>query len=568
MADSPAIANTALVISIVALLVTTTQLLSQIFSTAEGHRRCQPSVIGPWAMLTKRKWRWSSFRFETLVATPEITFGKFSLTDIIEQIEGGIRWQAAFDSPPDEAACWIPFIVALLRASTSNAELNDVGNIDTPHPHLSFPVTPTAKMLTKPTLPVVYNRTRSWDFMPPDVVRPFASIRVFYLAIIALRMGMTWKRFEPEQGALEAEGNGHSLTSVLIRALGTVVRYTPSVMSNKGQFLVESYLQSPESLMAPEGSHVETSEADRMWFGILPGNTKILSKHYRNDFLIGDCDSVYAILDKMDPSRKASQALVKAAPSLLGFNDIIPMLAPWMRYKRTTVNIIPAVTYDTRSITSFSGPRAVFQSRLHTKAASNSSSISAESRYLVGCKPYTLPKLFAEGPLTSIDQRLTKIMTLRQQLANIQRDESIRRAKRIEFYDLLQDTYDLTTEYFKGDAYVYGAYPFYFDLVKTHLLRAVTVRERSKMDFHQDRGTTSEISDAEMSHVMSLYWDDVPYYQQEMQKKNYKNGDLVEEAWIVLIFRAILWSLAHDFDDHQKPLPARYYGSSSPVYIG
>ncbi|KAL8811282.1 MAG: hypothetical protein Q9200_001917 [Gallowayella weberi] len=283
MADSPAIANTALVISIIALLVTTAQLLSQIFSTAEGHRRCQPSVIGPWAKLTKRKWRWSSFRFETLVATPEIALGsadEYGKTLTMPELGN--------------------LLIALLstRYNASLIYANNVHDSDTP-PDLSYPLRFTAK---NSTLPILYNRTRSWDFMPPDVVRPFASTRITYLAIIALRMGMTWKRFEPEQGALEAEGNGHSLNSVVIRALGTVVRYTPSSTHTAKPFLVRSYLQSPESLMAPEGAHVETSEADRMWFGILPGNTCIFGPHYREDFLIGDCDSIYAILDNMDPS--------------------------------------------------------------------------------------------------------------------------------------------------------------------------------------------------------------------------------------------------------------------------
>ncbi|KAF2131801.1 hypothetical protein P153DRAFT_395103 [Dothidotthia symphoricarpi CBS 119687] len=44
----------ALVISVVALAVTANQLLAQLFSSADGYRRCAESVIGPWHVLRKR----------------------------------------------------------------------------------------------------------------------------------------------------------------------------------------------------------------------------------------------------------------------------------------------------------------------------------------------------------------------------------------------------------------------------------------------------------------------------------------------------------------------------------
>lgn len=62
----------AIVIAIIAFFVTVGQLLQAIFGTAEGYRNCQASVIGKWANDTKRKWRWSEFRFETRFKTPNI----------------------------------------------------------------------------------------------------------------------------------------------------------------------------------------------------------------------------------------------------------------------------------------------------------------------------------------------------------------------------------------------------------------------------------------------------------------------------------------------------------------
>jgi len=66
------VAVAALVISLVALLVTTQQLLVQIFASADGYRQCAASVIGIWHKRRKRVWKWSEFRFETQYVTPQI----------------------------------------------------------------------------------------------------------------------------------------------------------------------------------------------------------------------------------------------------------------------------------------------------------------------------------------------------------------------------------------------------------------------------------------------------------------------------------------------------------------
>lgn len=72
MSSELTVAEIALVISLIALVIACGRLTQQIFSTADGYRRCQESVIGPWAKKTRLVWRWSQFRFETKFTTPEI----------------------------------------------------------------------------------------------------------------------------------------------------------------------------------------------------------------------------------------------------------------------------------------------------------------------------------------------------------------------------------------------------------------------------------------------------------------------------------------------------------------
>ena len=69
MGAETSFAGIALVVSLIALIITLAQLLQQMFGTAERYRRCQESIIGPWARLRHREVRWSELRMETQFVT-------------------------------------------------------------------------------------------------------------------------------------------------------------------------------------------------------------------------------------------------------------------------------------------------------------------------------------------------------------------------------------------------------------------------------------------------------------------------------------------------------------------
>lgn len=66
------IAVVALVVSLIALIIAVLQLCQQLFGTAEGWRRCDFLVIGPWERLRRSQFRWDELRYETRYTTPEI----------------------------------------------------------------------------------------------------------------------------------------------------------------------------------------------------------------------------------------------------------------------------------------------------------------------------------------------------------------------------------------------------------------------------------------------------------------------------------------------------------------
>ena len=73
------VATAALVVALIAMLITTTQLIAQIIATAEGARKCSGSVLGPWYNSTRPNtqtvWKknWREGRLETRFTVPEIS---------------------------------------------------------------------------------------------------------------------------------------------------------------------------------------------------------------------------------------------------------------------------------------------------------------------------------------------------------------------------------------------------------------------------------------------------------------------------------------------------------------
>ena len=72
-------------------------------------------------------------------------------------------------------------------------------------------------------LPDVTIERRSWDFVPPEVVRPLAVVSISHIANLARRLSMIWRQFERLEGNLRAEGNGHTISSAAVRSMGTVL---------------------------------------------------------------------------------------------------------------------------------------------------------------------------------------------------------------------------------------------------------------------------------------------------------------------------------------------------------
>lgn len=135
------IAEVALVVSLIALFIASGQLLQQMFSTADGYRRCQDSVIGPWAKKTRLVWRWTQFRFETKFTTPEIVLyddraglemlkRSFTIKNAVDlkQVQLSMKWlgnaaSGNSNTPNNDAVTWLAFLHQLSRQEDARRDL-------------------------------------------------------------------------------------------------------------------------------------------------------------------------------------------------------------------------------------------------------------------------------------------------------------------------------------------------------------------------------------------------------------------------------------------------------------
>ncbi|KAF4554600.1 Hypothetical protein D9617_4g003550 [Elsinoe fawcettii] len=267
----------ALIIALIALTVSSGQLVQAIFGTANGYRRCQESVMGEWAAFTRLKWRWSLFSFETRFCTPH-----FSLENSVGNYPG----ISALFSPEkryDDTAVtyWLVEDDLGTHSAVHAQRPSSIGGLEPLFASLSMkrrrktqgeektrrssqlrrattPIVTWANFInamretlvpcdTRPTTPLSSRVSVSssienpvdnyasavavgvtqhvWDFLPADTLAPLATIRLGDLVAIGHRLGMKWQSIDLGSGVLQAQGSVGSFSSTLLRGLGVVLHF-------------------------------------------------------------------------------------------------------------------------------------------------------------------------------------------------------------------------------------------------------------------------------------------------------------------------------------------------------
>lgn len=236
---------TALLVSLVALVSTILQVLQQYFSSADGYRRCAESVMGLWAEGTHRKLRPNEFRVEVVFETPVIFLarpdnerGPISGREIYymdgsekscketrvlqpdAQEKADEQATARVRTADDERASWVSLLSTLQREEAESRAW------DASMLRKAPPPSPGGSLIKAPEYLLavgIQSKTRSWDFMPSSITRPYATSAICHLIEMMAMLGMYWKVFDQTVWNMRAEGNGFILTSTTVHGLGVMV---------------------------------------------------------------------------------------------------------------------------------------------------------------------------------------------------------------------------------------------------------------------------------------------------------------------------------------------------------
>jgi hypothetical protein len=207
--------------------------------------------MGPWSQGTHRRLRMYEFRVEVVFETPVIflahpdnkrgpiqgrdihyidgTPKSYKATKVLgydAQVEQDIQATARVHTADDERASWVTLLSTLQREEKESRKWDENMRIVPPPPSEAFGT------LKAPDVPQymlavgLQRKTRSWDFMPAQVTRPYATSAICHLVEMVAMLGMSWKVFDQTLWNLRAEGNGFILASTNVQGLGLMVVFT------------------------------------------------------------------------------------------------------------------------------------------------------------------------------------------------------------------------------------------------------------------------------------------------------------------------------------------------------
>lgn len=611
MSSADNLAVTALVISIVALLVALGQLLQQYFATADGYRRCQASVMGRWSERTRLRWRWRQFRFETLYTTPEIFISGFNMShegeilvlgdtvtrkltlappatiweqtlersttterkglpegdinDRLQNRKGSLhqsRRAAVFSPDPvhrhsDELVSWLPLLHWLHEATRASFE-----SVDIPNPSLPGERTPTS-LLTWRRYPALVMQERSWDFQPPDVIRPLAKTTVSAIAILARRMGMRWKDFRPEDGVMRAEGHSHIITSTVVRGLGLVLQYNYTGRSKRLARQSQWRAAVAGSVYKEqEEIYVATPGADRFGAGVIRGSRAFAVP----DFTIGTQQEIVTSLRTLDPTQICSTILKKVLKKDPEFTfpvaDLVALTSHVLCQTGSPLVQIPAPSDNVNGLTAGPLGRTIFTQTLDVYVRSKDGA-ALEGQEVDWTKA-------AVGRQTCWVLWQLKDLQARypEQLQSEDEYEDAWIVRRpLEYLEALKKINREVTNLLRKQLQDSGV--TYTGLLQSHLIAMVFGRglETSADDVSEDE--IAKVLLGTEGQIIGHYYSDLPKFIKVLKhgRSDKLDETLVVDLWMMMMFKAFCWGASHFFVPGER-VPIAYFGSQLPVYIG
>jgi hypothetical protein len=432
-----------------------------------------------------------------------------------------------------ELACWVLFLHWIQensQACVDNELLKREDPVEFPPPGIR--------------LPAVIFRERSWDFQPPDVIRPLAKTTLSDIAVIARRMGMRWKDFRPSDGILRAEGHSHTITSTVVRSLGLVLQYSYTGQNQRlrmAEVNLKRRLVTGSLLPEQEEIYIPRAMADRLGCGVLRSEPLLGLP----DLTISTQQEIVTSLSYLDRSGTSSVKLSKILKENPEFHfrvaDLVALTTPPARYHGSSLVQVPAPSDNVHGVTTSSIGRRAFRQCLEEYIVVHKGDVGIHTQQaLQVC--HDIGTKYAAWDHT--DEYSTQ-------------DESWIVTRDPRYLDeVLDHVYSLTTLLNSWEQH----HSFrYINMLGIHI----------RLAMFAEGGETSPLRNWGTDYKADVdgYFRLLPKIIEEMRKTGFHDRTMIVDAWVTMMLRAFCWGACHFFVPGER-VPIEYFGSQLPVYIG
>ncbi|CAD6446559.1 37b8fa0f-1443-4b7a-ac19-38ea7d2d8aec [Sclerotinia trifoliorum] len=557
----------ALIVSVVALLTTCLQVLQQYFSSAEGYRRCAESVMGPWSKGTKRKLNLKEIRVEVVFETPVIfiappdnkrgpienrpihymdgtpeSYAESRVLEPIAQSQKNKETIKQVHTADDERASWVTLLSSLEMNEHDSREWDKNFCLKKP---------PKGKATKNPEYELAVAlqvKTRSWDFVPSSITRPYATSAICHLVEMMALLGMYWKVFDQIQWNLRAEGNGFILTSTTVHGLGVMVTFS---VTGRSSF--------EENRVIPS-NHIKD-----LCFGTVPNifeDDDYLGKNPESQNVtleFGSPGDVDKTLESLGCTPEILRRYRKDHKHIFSVSfELIGMLGKVVRLRGSNFRMIPNPTQD------------FWLKKIGKKPSWNIITLMEifqdELEKLSKREDYN--ELHAIG---AVNKQLKDIISLicgnDEEPVTCSRENKIRNR---------QSEYDLTIE---ARERIHDALDdrtrFLLDLKQQTILKVVVAHISlvTKVLENPISPLNSIVAVHKEEPLLNYYFDRIlPQITTRDTDSHLLDRNEREERniiWVSLMFRMLCWFLLHDWNKDDKcGVPPDLKGSRMPVYVG
>ena len=452
----------------------------------------------------------------------------------------------------DDFASWLLLLDMLHRLQRSF--FHDAGHTDAQQ----FKGSHRSALTPCMSCPAVTFRTRSWDFMPPDIVRPFATSNMGDIIALAHRLGMRWKEIRPDDGVVRAEGSGLSITSTVVRGFGLLLQYSLDPVIVQKLYRTRDIL---DTLTIP------SEEADMLAFKIVSGCRNFNLPDFVLDKSLGT-SMVTLAMESLGVGRDVQEMYAHYARPpghLHGFSDLIGLVAPLLPLPESSVVRVFSPYSDVHdSPTNWWEGFVVYHARLlkYVEEENVPGHDSKQMRWVLDRFEY-MRRTYPWNQSPSWEAEIE--------------NNKIKNGRSIKFLNDLRDIWSVTTTYFHTlqpefhDPKSWKGFR-YIGLVGAHIAQAVYYPDLADANIKAGTNERYELGAGRSKRVaegMHIYVDQIPKVVEFMKEKGFDNESVVREAWWTLMLRAMCWHRSVAFIDFQesKAVPPSFHGSRIPVYI-